>query len=197
MSARKLLFIQSLIALQFILIAFLFNIVLNPSQDRLKATYYETQAATLVSPHSLRENFDHGEENYIIVDTREAESYRQGHITTAINIVPGRDMVEKFRNLEMENPETPILIYCYTEVCMRGRKVGRELSQNGIFVQELGIGFNEWKNYWKKWNYESEWEYINIDDYITVGDEPGEFDINVLENILKRESCSSNPNYSC
>ena len=164
------------------------------SGDTLKRLHYETEAATLVSPHGLREKMEHGENPYLLVDVREKEHYVLGHITEAVNIPPDGDMVEAFRELQKKHPEKELLIYCYTEVCMRGRKVGRELAKNGIFVRELGIGFQEWKYDWKKWNYEWEWEHVDMQPLITTGEKPG---VLILEKGKEKEGCSANAGFSC
>ena len=181
-------YIQIVLLLQSILILVLLAVVFFPSEDKLKKDYYTSEVATLVSPHSLREEILHGTNPYVLVDTRDNISYERGHIVGAINIIPDANMVSKFKNLQKENKGKEILIYCYTQVCMRGRKVGKELAENGIYVRELGIGFNEWKNFWRNWNYENEWNEINIFDYIRIGQEPG-----VFRNIkpLNTSSCGT------
>ena len=186
----------AILTILIIAVIFLAKEVYFPSQNSLKKHYYTSQVATLVSPHSLREKILHGENPYVIVDTRDRESYINGHIVGAYNIEPGENMVYEFKGIQAKYPNKPILIYCYTEVCMRGRKVGKELAKNGIYVYELGIGFNEWKNFWTKWNYENEWETVDIQKYITIGDELGEFKAQ-KKDLLKPASCSSAPGYEC
>ena len=149
-----------------VLVLVLTQKVLYPTQDDLKKTYYDTQTATLVSPHSLRELIEYGQSPYLLVDLRERNDYLRSHIVGAINVVPSENLVEDFKKLQVENPYKTILTYCYTEVCMRGREVGRDLAAGGVFVRELGIGYNEWEHFWTKWNYENEWEHINIQDYM-------------------------------
>jgi hypothetical protein len=58
---------------------------------------------------------------------------------------------------------------------MTGRKVGQMLTENGIYVQHLGIGWNEWRHFWTLWNHEHEWSQTNVEQYIASGDEPGVF----------------------
>ena len=185
-----------LIILNLLISAFLVQKTFFPTNDDLRKVYYTTQVATLVSPHTLRELILHGENPYVIVDVREKEDYLKGHIVGAINIVPGETMINSFKKLQSENIGKEILIYCYTEVCMRGRKVGKELIKNGISVMELGIGYNEWENFWKHWNYPNEWDSINIYDYIRYGDEPGRFKTE-LKLELKLDNCSVDQKFGC
>lgn len=189
-------YIYIILFIQIIAIVFLFWMLLFPTENALRKNYYASEVATLVSPHSLRENILHDEVPYVIVDVREKEDYLAGHIIGAINIIPGEGMVKEFRVLQKENKNREILTYCYTQVCMRGRKVGEKLASNGIYVRELGIGFNEWKNFWKNWNYEKEWKDIDINKYIQTGENPGEFANPIKKNLLD-SGCSEDSKYSC
>ena len=196
MNINNVKFIYVITVLQTIAIIFLFWVIFFPTENMLKKAYYDSEVATLVSPHSLREDILHNTVSYVIVDVREKDDYLRGHIIGAINIVPGPGMVEKFKELEKENLNKKILTYCYTQVCLRGRKVGRELADSGVYVKELGIGFNDWKNFWRQWNYESEWSGININEYIQTGETPGKF-ANPIEKDLLDSGCSADAKYSC
>jgi rhodanese-related sulfurtransferase len=127
---------------------------------------------------------DAGHTNYILVDVRSEEEYRSGHIIGAINIPVYRSpnssinldtdvdeaaaIVENFRALPKDKE---IIIYCYSAACMSGRKVGKLLAENGIYVKILNIGWNEWRYYWNMWNHEG--ETAKVEDYIASGPEPG------------------------
>jgi rhodanese-related sulfurtransferase len=150
------------------------NTVSTP-EDKI-AAYYANSAATLVSPHSLRERMTHGKADYVLVDVRAQEDYLREHIVTAVNIDTGRDLdevLEEFQTLVAENLDKEIIIYCYSAACMNGRKAGNFLAENGVFVKELTIGWNEWRYGWEMWNYDTEWEQVKVEDYVAVGAEPG------------------------
>ena len=152
--------------------------------------FYIENVETLVSPHHLRGLISKGlVDDFILIDLREREDYLNGHIIGAINIVPDENLVENFEKL---NENSEVIIYCYTHYCMRGKKVGKKLAESGIFVKELGIGFNEWKNFYKIWNYESEWEALNISEYIQVGEEAGFFEPDESDI-----SCSVREGFEC
>ena len=178
-----------------VLLILLTQAVFFPTENQRIKSFYSSNTATLISPHSLREQLHKGHENFVLIDTREKEDYLRGHITTAINIVPSKNLVNDFRNLEIQYPDKEILIYCYTHVCMRGKKVGKELADNGVYVKELGIGFNEWKNFWRQWNYEDEWEFIDINEFITIGEEPGVLKKNAAD-LFETKGCSEGE-YGC
>jgi hypothetical protein len=49
---------------------------------------------------------------------------------------------------------------------MTGRKVGKILANNGIFVKHLNIGWNEWRHDWNAWNHEHEWNTTTVQNYL-------------------------------
>lgn len=141
------------------------------------AAYYANSAATLVSPHNIRERMSHHKEDYVLVDVRAEEDYLREHVVTAINIDTGRDLdvvLREFKTVIAENPDKEIIIYCYSAACMNGRKAGDFLAQNGVFVKEMTIGWNEWRYGWEMWNYETEWATYKVEDFTATGSEPGE-----------------------
>ena len=187
--------IVGLLAINILISVLLVRAVFFPSENELRYDYYSSEVATLISPHSLREDILHASSPYVIVDVRSQLDYEAGHIVGAVSVIPGDSMYDEIRNLQRENPDKEILTYCYTQVCMLGRKVGKALAEEGIYVRELGVGFNEWKNFWKNWNYEREWDTVNIDEYIKVGPEPGVFKNPLL--IPKNNSCAPGSTFSC
>lgn len=141
------------------------------------AAYYANSAATLVSPHNIRERMSHSKEDFILVDTRAEEDYLREHIVTAISIDTGRDLdivLADFEKLIAENPDKEIIIYCYSAACMNGRKAGNFLAENGVYVKEMTIGWNEWRYGWEMWNYDTEWDTYKVENFVTSGEEPGE-----------------------
>ena len=181
--------LMAAVIIEFIAIVFLVQSEFFPNERQYIERFYESNVATLVSPHSLREQLSEGHEQFILVDVREKEDYLRNHIITAINIVPDDNLIINFKELQMNSQDKEILVYCYTHVCMRGKKVGRVLAKNGVYVKELGIGFNEWKNFWREWNYENEWNSININELIISGEEPGELK-NKSTSLIKESGCS-------
>lgn len=153
----------------------------NPTANELIKEFYDVENAVYVSPHSLRRQMDKGEQNYILVDLRSSQEYEKEHIISAINIPAYKDpntsayeekdrIISEFKKLSQDND---IIVYCYSMPCMTGRKVGKMLSDNSIFVKHLGIGWNEWRYFWTMWNHEHEWNSTRPEDYIMSGKEPG------------------------
>ncbi len=145
--------------------------------------FYATENAVHVSPHGLRKKIREGKNDFILVDLRSAEEYAKEHVVGAVNIPAYSDpdhsaydevdrIVGAFKTLPAEKP---IIVYCYSMPCMTGRKIGYMLTKHGVFVQHLGIGWNEWRYFWKLWNHEGEWTKTNVMDYVTSGSEPGSY----------------------
>jgi rhodanese-related sulfurtransferase len=156
----------------------------KPSEEELIKEFYLAENATHVSPHSLRRKMDKGDQNYVLVDLRSPQEYEREHIIGAISIPAYTDpntsayeekdrIVGQFRELIAKNPEKEIITYCYSIPCMTGRKVGKMLAENGIYVKTLIIGWNEWRHFWTLWNHEHEWKTTKPEDYIWKGKEPG------------------------
>ncbi len=151
-----------------------------PSENEAIKNFYLTENAVHISPHSLRKKIDKGTCDYILVDLRSKEEYDREHIVGAINIAAYKDpdtsdydagrIVAEFRRL-MKGKD--IIVYCYSMPCMTGRKIGKMLSEHGIYVKHLGVGWNEWRYGWNLWNHEHEWSTTKVQDYTVIGATPG------------------------
>lgn len=153
----------------------------EPTSEELIKDFYLTENAVHVSPHSLRTKMMKGQTNdYVLVDLRSQEEYEREHIVMAVNIPAYKDpntsaydekdrIIGAFRALPKDKD---IIVYCYSTPCMTGRKIGKMLAENGIYVKHLGIGWNEWRYYWNLWNHDGE-APTNVLDYVVSGKEPG------------------------
>lgn len=156
----------------------------KPSENELIKEFYLAENAAHISPHSLRRKIDKGDQNYVLVDLRSPQEYEREHIIGAVNIPAYTDpntpayeekdrIVRQFRELIEKNPGKEIITYCYSIPCMTGRKIGKILAENDIYVKTLIIGWNEWRYFWTLWNHEHEWKATKPEDYIWKGKEPG------------------------
>lgn len=160
----------------------------KPSQEDLIKGFYNVENAVYISPHGLRQKMSKGEINgYILVDLRSAQEYEKEHIITAVNIPAYKDpdtsaydemdrILKEFQKLPKDKE---VIVYCYSAPCMTGRKVGKMLAENGIYVKHLGIGWNEWRYSWNLWNHDGETPN-KMEDYIAKGKEPGKPKISEL-----------------
>jgi len=171
----------------------------KPATEELIKEFYETENAVHVSPHSLRTKMDKGDTNFILVDLRSREEYEKEHIIGAINIPAYSDkytsnytnpeILAKFKALPKGKE---IIVYCYSIPCMTGRKIGKILAENEIYVKILGIGWNEWRYDWNSWNHEHEWNITNVSNYVWSGSDPGTPKLN-----LNSTACLIGGNLSC
>jgi rhodanese-related sulfurtransferase len=148
-----------------------------PTAEQHIAEYYAVENAVHVSPHSLRKKMDANDTSFVLVDLRSAQEYAEEHIRGAISIPAYRDpdhpayydvdrIVSAFAALPKRKE---IIVYCYSEPCMTGRKIGLLLSEHGIFVKHLNIGWNEWRYDWAAWNHPREWNRTRAEDYVERG----------------------------
>lgn len=153
----------------------------KPSVSSLIKSFYDTENAVHVSPHSLRKMMDKGDKSYILVDLRSPQEYEKEHIIGSINIPAYKDpdtsaydekdrILSEFREIPINRE---IIVYCYSTACMTGRKIGQLLAEYGIYVKHLGIGWNEWRYDWKMWNHDGE-APSKVEDYIFSGKDAGE-----------------------
>jgi rhodanese-related sulfurtransferase len=164
-----------------------FNLINSkkPTQNDLIRDFYLTENAVHVSPHSVRKRMDNAETNFVLVDVRSPIEYEKEHIIGAINIPAYKDpntsisldsekeekdrIINSFKELGQDKE---IIVYCYSMPCMTGRKIGKLLTENDIYVKSLGIGWNEWRYYWTLWNHDAETP-TKFEDYVWAGKEPG------------------------
>ena len=181
------------------------SIILNQeeqeTQEELIKEFYEIENAVYVSPHSLRKSMDKGINDFIIVDLRSQQEYEREHIIGSVSIPAYKDpdtsaynererIVDSFKKLIKENPNKEIIVYCYSMPCMTGRKIGKMLAENNIFVKELGIGWNEWRYFWTLWNHEH--ETAVVEDYVVSGSEPG-----IFKGLTNGQACPIEGEFGC
>lgn len=175
------------------------NLQTQSDEDRIEE-FYLTETAVHVSPHHIRKAMDKGDDSFILVDLRSQEEYEQEHIIGAINIPayssPDKSDYDAVERIVSEFAKLPkdkdIIVYCYSIPCMTGRKVGKMLSENEIYVKHLGIGWNEWRYYWELWNHEHELNVTDVNNYISSGSDSGIPPTNTNSSI-----CPLEGNLSC
>lgn len=165
-------------------------VVSEKSQDQLIKEFYDVETAVMVSPHGLRKAMAKGDDSFVLIDLRSQEEYEEEHIIGAVSVPAYRDrdhsdygaverIVSSVRVIQEKNPGKDLIVYCYSIPCMTGRKVGKILSDHGIYVKELGIGWNEWKYFWTLWNHPHEWNQTNPEDWTWSGPDPGVVEVDL------------------
>ena len=105
--------------------------------------FFEEKLKYEIDPYSVRGIVDSKDKTYVIVDVRDTNSYKKGHIPTSIN-VPAYE-VDKHLNKLPKNKT--IITYCYHVVCFAAPKVALKLAKRGYKVMEMVGGFDEWQKH--------------------------------------------------
>lgn len=105
--------------------------------------FFEEKIKYEIDPYSVRKIVDAKDSNYVIVDVRDNDSYKKGHIPTAINI-PSYEIDENLKKLPKNKK---LILYCYHVVCFAAPKVALMLAKKGFDVMEMVGGFDEWQKH--------------------------------------------------
>jgi rhodanese-related sulfurtransferase len=109
------------------------------SPEKAKA-YFEQKLAFTTGPVELSKWIKSHEDNLVVVDVREEEDYRKGHIPGAINIP-----CEKWNSPQGLSRSKTNVVYCYTQQCHLGANACLQFAGAGYPVMELEGGFETWK----------------------------------------------------
>ena len=111
------------------------------SPEKAKA-YFEQKLAFTTGPVELDKWIKSHEDNLIIIDVREAEDYRKGHIPGAINVPR-----EQWQHAQGLSREKTNVVYCYTQQCHLAANACLQFANAGYPVMELDGGFEVWKEH--------------------------------------------------
>ncbi len=105
--------------------------------------FFEEKLKYEIDPYTVRKIVDAKDDKYLIVDVRDSDSYKAGHVPTATN-VPSREFEQHLNKL----PKNKTLIfYCYHVVCFAAPKVALKFAEKGYEVMEMVGGFDEWQKH--------------------------------------------------
>jgi rhodanese-related sulfurtransferase len=118
--------------------------LIQMSSDNPFQKYYDEETAVSVSPFDYAREMESGNSTEVLVDLRNSAVFEAAHFNGSINI-PAEEMspeevVSSFGNLSTD--KTPV-VFCYSSYCMLGRKTGKLLADNGIYVKHLTVGWAE------------------------------------------------------
>lgn len=109
------------------------------SPEKARA-YFEQKLAFTTGPVELSKWIKSHEDNLVIVDVREEEDYRKGHIPGAINLPR-----QKWHNAQGLSRDKTNVVYCYTQQCHLAANACVQFASAGYPVMELDGGFEAWK----------------------------------------------------
>jgi rhodanese-related sulfurtransferase len=111
--------------------------------DPVKArAYFEDKMAFTTGPVELDRMIRSKENNFVVVDVREAEDFEKEHVPGAINLPK-----EKWQSPDGLQKNKTNIVYCYTQTCHLAAKACRILASRGYPVMEMEGGFKAWKEY--------------------------------------------------
>ena len=105
--------------------------------------FFEEKLKYEIDPYTVRKIVDAGDKKYLVVDVRDKESYKAGHIQSAIN-VPSYELGENLKKLPKNKK---LILYCYHVVCFAAPKIALKLARKGYDVMEMVGGFEEWQKH--------------------------------------------------
>jgi rhodanese-related sulfurtransferase len=103
--------------------------------------YFADKMAFTTGPVELARNLRQGVE-LTVIDVREAEDYRKGHIPGAINLPHDKWNEGEPRGLRRESLN---VLYCYSHVCHLAAAAAVEFAGKGYSVMEMDGGFEAWQ----------------------------------------------------
>ncbi len=108
---------------------------------RRAVEYFDAKLEFTTGPAELHSMIERGE-HVNIIDVRNEEDYRKGHIPGAINVP--KERWDSFENLSRDRTN---VVYCYSQQCHLAANACKLFAERGFPVMELEGGFNAWKEY--------------------------------------------------
>ena len=103
--------------------------------------YFEAKLAAELGPHNVKRLMDSGVRNFVILDVRSVEGYREGHVPGALNI-PFEELPNRLKELP-KNQE--IITYCWNVTCLLCTKAAYVLASKGFTAREMIGGIASWQ----------------------------------------------------
>lgn len=111
-----------------------------PDPARAQA-YFDNKLSFTTGPVEL-DRLLKSHENVNVIDVREEEDYRKGHVPSAVNLPAPR-----WDSLEGLSKDRINVVYCYSQQCHLAARAARQFAGNGFPVMELEGGFEAWRDY--------------------------------------------------
>jgi rhodanese-related sulfurtransferase len=101
--------------------------------------FFADKMAFTTGPVELARGLKQGA-SLVVVDVRESEDYRKGHIPGAVNLPRG-----KWSTHEGLRKDGLNVLCCYSHVCHLAAAAAVEFAADGYSVMEMDGGFEAWK----------------------------------------------------
>ena len=111
----------------------------RPDLTRLKE-HFELKLQAVKQLADVVDSMKHGSTDLLLLDMRDREDYRRGHIEGAISM-PLEEIDKRYRNLPKDKD---IVTYCYNQYCHLSTLGALKLVEHGIPAKEMNVGWKEW-----------------------------------------------------
>lgn len=102
--------------------------------------YFANKMAFTTGPVELARSLNSNGDGIVVIDVREADDYKKGHIPGAINLPH-----DKWNTAEGLRKDSLNVLYCYSHVCHLAATAAVEFAGKGYSVMEMDGGFDAWK----------------------------------------------------
>ena len=105
------------------------------------AAHFASRLAVETDVSDVAAALDSGRPGFVLLDSRSAESWAQGHVPGAVHL-PGREIAE--RALAELDRSVPVVTYCWGPGCNGATRAALTLAELGYRVREMIGGFEYW-----------------------------------------------------
>jgi rhodanese-related sulfurtransferase len=110
---------------------------LSPSQAR---EFFTRKVSFTTGPVEVSHLIDESE-NVNIIDVREPEDFKKGHVPGALNLPKVQWETESCLRKDAVN-----ILYCYTQTCHLAAQAAARFAGDGFQVMEMEGGFEAWQH---------------------------------------------------
>jgi rhodanese-related sulfurtransferase len=105
------------------------------------AAHFARRLAVETDVSDVHAALESGRPGFVLVDSRSAESWAQGHVPGAVHL-PGAEIGGR-AGAELD-PAVPVVTYCWGPGCNGATRAALTLAQLGYRVREMIGGFEYW-----------------------------------------------------
>ena len=105
------------------------------------AAHFARRLAVETDVSDVHAALESGEPGFVLLDSRSAESWAQGHVPGAVHL-PGREIAA--RAAAELDPAVPVVAYCWGPGCNGATRAALALAVLGYRVREMIGGFEYW-----------------------------------------------------
>lgn len=113
----------------------------KPNDPVQAKDFFQHKMQFTTGPVELNRMLDE-KQDIVIVDVRDAEDFRKGHIPGAVNLP--QDRWQSFEGLKKDKQN---VLYCYSHVCHLAAKGAVKFAEAGYPVMEMDGGWKAWTEY--------------------------------------------------